>query len=461
MPRVETGPRKVEFNSLKKLASRMRAVNLDSNRISVDDADVPPWQRNTVWTGEEMGLLALSVLLNYPIGLVILWRKPNGIRVPIDGRQRLTAIQQFFAGQVAIPDYPGVPEGLKNKKYLLLPDDNTDRYSQLSLEDREEFDDYEPQIVEFEHIDESTAMDIFIRLQGGKSLTKTEVRAALGGRVCDFVTELTSPPAASSDDDESEVEPSSHHPFFKQVNVRNVRKAHRNLCDVLLHEHLSPGTNKHWSSLEAMYREKAQSLSDSERSTFKTRLGQFMRACSFREDGQTHLLPQLRSAYLILTFYRAWREVEDVYARGSDFNFATFLAHFETSRTTHAKEMPWVLFTSALSNAGYAENRIRERHDIVMSQLLRDFPSMPLKDCTRRTFTESQKLAIWDRAGRRCEFDSESEHRCTATFANFRDADADHIMRWAEGGPTTLENGRLLCQLHNRGGVDRAAANRS
>ena len=183
MPRVETGPRKVEFNSLKKLASRMRAVNLDSNRISVDDADVPPWQRNTVWTGEEMGLLALSVLLNYPIGLVILWRKPNGIRVPIDGRQRLTAIQQFFAGQVAIPDYPGVPEGLKNKKYLLLPGDDTERYSQLSLEDREEFDDYEPQIVEFEHIDESTAMDIFIRLQGGKSLTKTEVRAALGARL--------------------------------------------------------------------------------------------------------------------------------------------------------------------------------------------------------------------------------------------------------------------------------------
>ncbi len=55
--------------------------------------------------------------------------------------------------------------------------------SSLNLKDQEDFEDYEPQIVEFEHrLDEATAMDIFIRLQGGKSLTKTEVRAALGGR---------------------------------------------------------------------------------------------------------------------------------------------------------------------------------------------------------------------------------------------------------------------------------------
>ncbi len=37
------------------------------------------------------------------------------------------------------------------------------------------------------------------------------------------------------------------------------------------------------------------------------------------------------------------------------------------------------------------------------------------------------------------------------TFPEFRLADADHIVRWVEGGATSLTNGRLLCQAHNRG----------
>ena len=50
----------------------------------------------------------------------------------------------------------------------------------------------------------------------------------------------------------------------------------------------------------------------------------------------------------------------------------------------------------------------------------------------------------------RCEWVEDSEGRCPVTFANFSEADADHIVRWNDGGPTTVENGRLLCQKHNR-----------
>jgi hypothetical protein len=118
----------------------------------------------------------------------------------------------------------------------------------LDVQDRERFEDYSPQVVEFENISAEVAMDIFIKLQGGKSPTKNEVRSALGGLLCDYVTELTGPPIATDSSDEEEDEPTSHHPFFQQVNLRNTRKAHRNLCDVLLHEYLNPGQNKHWSS---------------------------------------------------------------------------------------------------------------------------------------------------------------------------------------------------------------------
>lgn len=172
MPRIPNGPRKVEFNSLKKLMNRLDPapdeIDEDLKLISATDQHVPQWQRNVVWTDEEKGLLALSILQNYPIGLIILWTNAAGIRVPIDGRQRLTAIEAFYRGAVAIPDLPGIPEKYRNRKYKVLAQDG-DKFQLLSTRDRENFDDYEPQIVEIEGIDEQTAMDVFIKLQGARA----------------------------------------------------------------------------------------------------------------------------------------------------------------------------------------------------------------------------------------------------------------------------------------------------
>jgi hypothetical protein len=198
-----------------------------------------------------------------------------------------------------------------------------------------------------------------------------------------------------------------------------------------------------------MYREKTASLTDRDKSTFRTSLKKFQSACTVTEDGKRFLLPQLRSAFLILTFYRAWREIDEVYAKPAGYQFADVVREFELLREEKKDQVPWVNFTSALSNAGYSEGRIRDRHEILMSFILRKFPGMKPKD-TVRNFTDAQKIAIWDRAQRQCEFE-DAGVRCTERFANFRHADADHIVRWNDGGETTISNARLLCQRHNRG----------
>src|SRR5438876_3795517 len=115
---------KPDFGTLKQLVRRLNADRNDrKNLISVSDHDVPEWQRKDVWSPIEKGLLAYSILQNYPIGMMILWRKPNGVRVPIDGRQRLTAIREFAAGRIPIPALPSVLPQFHNKKYLLLDGD--------------------------------------------------------------------------------------------------------------------------------------------------------------------------------------------------------------------------------------------------------------------------------------------------------------------------------------------------
>lgn len=445
-------PRGVGFHSIKHLNNRFNA-NRETERsevISIDDIDVPAWQRQIVWNNEEMGLLAFSIINNYPIGMIILWKKPDAIRVPIDGRQRLTAIRRFYEGHVAIPSLPLIPTNFHNKKYKLLEGDTERGYSELDIHHKEVFDDYELSMVQYEEINEALAMDIFVMLQGGKSLTKTEVRAALGGELCEFVTNLTSPITISDDADDSD-EPPSKHSFFKDLNNNfpNRRKAHRNVCDILLHEILYQNQDKHWTSLETMYRDKMRGFTETQKTNFTTILGKFHRAVMTNVENEKVILPQLRGAHFILTVFKAWHDLYEQYNIPAEFNFAQTIADFETQRASNPDDIPWINFTAALSNAGYSKNRIITRHDILMAKLLNNCPSATTKQRDIRTFTIAQKIAIWEKADRQCEWLEDNE-RCSETFPNPRDADADHIVKWSDDGPTTIENGRLLCRKHNR-----------
>jgi hypothetical protein len=283
------------FRTVKQLYRRLRET--DTDRVSVDDTEVPQWQRQTVWNSDDQGLLALSVLQGYPIGVMVLWRNQRGVLVPIDGRQRITALNNFMNGDVSIPNQPWIDEHYRSRKFLMKEGDVESGFRPLSTEEIERFEDYELLMLQYDDTPEPFAMDVFVRLQNGKSLTKTEVRAALGGRVCDYVTELTSPAVIRSDEDEDAEEPVRHR-FFQLLagNLRNSRKAHRNVCDLLLHEHLYPSGDKHWSSLEAMYREKARTLTKADQDSFRDALSKFQRALSSGTGAEAVLAPPLRGA---------------------------------------------------------------------------------------------------------------------------------------------------------------------
>jgi hypothetical protein len=291
-------------------------------------------------------------------------------------------------------------------------------------------------------------MDIFVKPQGGKSLTKAEVRAALGGKLCEFVTELTTPIRPTGTDDDESDEEESRHSFFKEVNMANTRKAHRNLCDVLLHESLYPGQDKHWSSLESMYLDRSSTFTVKDRDQFRKQLNGFYRDVQIKVGKEKTIIQQLRTTFLILTYFRAWLELQSIYAVPADVSFSDIVHTFEKERRAHQNAIPWVNFNAALSNAGYARNRTAQRHEILMSFILRRHPDIRARD-RRRLFTPEQRLAIWERAGGRCEW-RRGQSRCEAVFPSVKDADADHIVKWSRGGPTSLENGRLLCKKHNR-----------
>ena len=134
------------------------------------------------------------------------------------------------------------------------------------------------------------------------------------------------------------------------------------------------------------------------------------------------------------------------------FSLSRELAKFELQRARKPDDIPWVNFTAALSNAGYAQNRIQERHDILVSFILGESPGAKVKARdNQRVFSMEQKIAIWERAKRQCEWrDPKTGKRCGKKFDHPRKAEADHTVMWKDNGPTSVENGRLLCVQHNR-----------
>lgn len=385
-----------------------------------------------------MGLLALSVIREFPIGMLIFWKKPSGVRVPIDGRQRLSALIRFYRGEVAIPDLPSVPASYRLMKYRLLEGDEDLGYKELSEEDKERFEDYELSAVQYDSIPEKLAMEIFVMLQGGTSLTKTEIRAALGGALCSFVGNI------------SGARSGHRHEFFRQLssNLADRRKSHRNVCDILLHEFLFSGQDKHWTSLEQMYRDRADTFPARHQTAFSDSLTKFMRAASAPHNGGRRLQPQLRNPFFILDVYKAWRELHEQYDVPAGWSFSQAIAEFELQRQVHAEDVPWIIFTNELSNAGYAKNRLNSRNKILMTFLLQSCPdAQPRARDKKRSFSMAQKIAIWERAGHQCEWPD----GCTEVFPDPRQADADHVVKWSQNGPTSLANGRLLCKTHNRG----------
>ena len=69
-----------------------------------------------------------------------------------------------------------------------------------------------------------------------------------------------------------------------------------------------------------------------------------------------------------------------------------------------------------------------------------------IKLCGQRKFDKTIKDILYSRSNR-CTHIDENGQRCNET--NYSNLEVDHIIPWANGGQTTLDNAQLLCKHHN------------
>ena len=149
-------------------------------RINVD----AEYQRAPVWSSAQKALLIDSILRDYDIPKIILRKRPEGsphLFDVIDGKQRLTAIWEFFAGTIAIPrsaeNYPRLGS-LGGKRWPELPDQAKDRLQFANIT-----------VSRIDDVDDEEISELFLRLQRGEPLNAAEKRNAMLGPLKDFVAD--------------------------------------------------------------------------------------------------------------------------------------------------------------------------------------------------------------------------------------------------------------------------------
>ena len=127
---------------------------LKHNEINID----PEYQRRVVWNRSDQSHLIESIMRGYPIPPLYLNLDDTGKYECVDGKQRLTTIRNFEAGKV-------VYENDENERMY---------YKDLGLAEKSRFNQTNIDIIRLSKWPKSNIIDLFQRIQFGKTLSTSE-----------------------------------------------------------------------------------------------------------------------------------------------------------------------------------------------------------------------------------------------------------------------------------------------
>lgn len=375
------------------------------------------YQRSEVWPTKKKQRLIDSILRKYDISKIFLRQRLDGVFECLDGQQRLKAIHEFT-----------------NNEFATSKDITTELGTEAFYSDQPTLPDFlKSRVREFvitatlvHNVDEEITSDIFLRLQEGMPLNAPEKLNAISGIMRRRVLEL------------------SRHKFFSNMGVKDTRFTHRYLAAQILAIELNDGLpmDVKYRNLEKLYRlykevEVPQNILDHVTGTFNflnTSLQNDKQVVRFRAD--------------VLSMYQLASILRRHYAiTGKDAQFHDFVLSFlvqvgqAMENPTYDNPTPYFIYGTARSSSADSKTSLEGRTNVILAKFLEFLPTLQHKDPVR-IFDYWQKLAIYYKDKGICQV-------CGAQTP-FDQGEADHKIRHADGGPTTVENGRWLCTKDNR-----------
>ncbi len=437
----------------------------DFHEYAEDYVTRPPYQRKSVWSKKKKQALIDSLFRRYYVPRLVVREvrlsDDRTIREIIDGQQRITSIQEFFAGGFALPkSLKDIHAGLPGKTFQELDSDLRkfiDKEITVSADIVKNIDN--PRDPEHQKV----ATEIFHRLQLGESLNTMEVaHAQLSSLSRNFIVK-------HSDDitfDFKQYTPvddnPDKHPFFRLVDRKNDRMQHLMLMTrFLLIEEANGYAELRDTALVAYvdnYRQSDGVGSDAhgEQAHAKECLKVLDLAYAVFKDDPMHAdgspVKELKREYVIISIYVLLRHLRRYYAIGKPEQklIRSFVHHFwDRWQKADTNDRDIVDFSIRRQQD---LNSLRER-DIILRQLFFEYlesknSSLTVKD-EKRAFSEAERIRIYRRDQGICQTCIEEGKSEKESFVIWTDYEADHVFPHSKGGQTDIKNGRVLCSYHN------------
>ena len=423
------------------------------------------YQRGAVWNEKQIRLLIDSILRDYQTPLIYLRKIKRGqgeyesvsLEI-IDGQQRINSLWGFTHG-VIINERP---EGVNNQSLKPLIDPQSEEginllpvslqerpcdwagktFQNFSSEQKDKFLKTKVPVVIMECTDDETR-DLFIRLQGGSSLTAQEIRDSWPGNFCKLVIKIGGKPQQRN----------LGHAFFQTVMKTKPggdRGRTRQHVAQLLMLFLASYKNRNTRTssritdinsrmIDSYYRQYAGIDKDSDE---VKRFYQILdKLTSIFGDQKRKPLKAHDVLHLVLLVDTLWDDYTSEWVNGITKAYDDFAAKIAEAREIQIDEQNEIHqdvleYYRGTRTASDKRETIERRHEIYVRHMFRLLgDNLVIKD-PQRGFSSVMREIIYYRDKKKCFSCDKPVKWC--------DAEIHHKLAHSKGGKTTLDNGVLM-----------------
>lgn len=405
----------------------------------------PDFQRFYIWDRRKEEAFIDSVLRQYPVPPIWLWKhkgtRGRTIYEVIDGQQRLTCIKKFVENDFRLKSPSDAPDRDSLKELDGLWFTRAPGKKGLPPSAVNRFMDYLLPYIEVETDDRELVIDIFRRLnKSSTNLTPQELRHAFfAGKFKQSVYEITARFQAGHfwGGKDKVFAPSASDRMATQQFVSDLYVA------------MIEGKSQDRSQQLDEYYERYDKVWR-RRSEVEREFAECLKAIKHILPGPSRFTKNqsdFYSLFLLISLYRSSKEIvldEDCITglRTSLLRFEADYTKFLDQRGSEATGQQVFESYRETIVGRQREKEMRELRLGILDRLLR--PGLSLRDNDpQRLFSDEQRRYLWQTKAHVCAI-------CKSKIARYEDYEPDHIHPHSKGGRTTIANGQLTHGVCNK-----------
>lgn len=351
---------------------------------------------DTIMRGEPIPIFFLNFITNEDIYYIV------------DGQQRMQCIEDFFNNKFSL------------SKEFSDPSLDGKKFKDLTLKERDKFQNYDLKIKIMKDYDDERVRMIFSRLQRGKPLGMGEKLNAKPGKIVNTMRELA-----------------KHDFIAKSIGINKQRyHAFEDVARIIFYEKY--GTKEcSTGPLNELF-DKYKDDIDLNSKIYKKiqNVLNYLLKCFPANPGNYQYLS--KHAW-VLTVYSVISDLRDTYAiNGMEDKIRKFVEDFHSRVYNEDWRTSDIKLQRFYDNArgGWSERLNENRKNTMKEYMIEELKLTPLD--INRQITDEEKITAYAKANNCCE-------KCGKRFKDYKEAEYHHIELYSNGGKTEIDNIMVLC----------------